>query len=88
MRSIPGVLALEVGVVDAAEYQLTSTVASDIPVQPEAEDGVLQELLLDSIVHRWQGASNGNVWESQTLHVSWIVSPCHKDLNKGIQEAC
>ena len=45
--------ALEVGRVDPAKGELTTLLALHIPVEPEAEDRVLDQALVHHLVERW-----------------------------------
>ena len=67
-QNIPDMLSLVVGRVHASQGELTPLSPLHIPVQPEAENRVLDQTLLYHFVERWCGSCHCNLREPQTLH--------------------
>lgn len=51
----------------AAENKLSTLSLRVIPVQPEGEDWLLHNLLIDHVLKDWGGSANSNLRPSQTL---------------------
>ena len=85
--TVPGVLALEMSVVDTAKHELAPTCSCHISVQPKAEDRVLEEVLLNGIIDRGHGTCDGDVWEAQTLRHCNYLSQFNVLLGQGVARA-
>lgn len=63
----PGVLALVVGGVHAAEHQLAALMVGVVAIQPEGEDWLLDYALIHHIVEGRHSTLDGDAGEAQAL---------------------
>ena len=60
-------LAGVVGGVDAAQHQLAPRAGGVVAVEPEGEDRLRHQLLVDHVLEGRRRASNADLWERQAL---------------------